>query len=134
MNNHLITLAIDGCCKSNPGKGGWAAVFRMKIAEDKTITKVIYGYDLKTTNNRMELTAAIHALERLTSTCGIQIICDSLYVILGMTKWMKTWKKNNFKHGKLKNRDLWMRLDEAQARHPSIDWVWVKRHSNNELN
>lgn len=122
----LVTIYTDGACSPNPGKGGWGATLQYK-----DVIKELQGNDPSTTNNRMELTAAIEALNALTESCNVQIFSDSKYLVDGITTWYPNWKRKG-KTGYL-NQDLWVRLDEASARH-NIDWQWVKGHSGNPGN
>jgi ribonuclease HI len=126
-----VVIYTDGGCKPNPGPGGWAALLMYNGHQ-----KELSGGDRKTTNNQMELTAAIEALESLTRPCDVELYTDSQYLKNGITSWMKTWKKNGWKTASkkpVKNRDLWVRLDEATQRH-TITWRWVKGHADNEYN
>jgi ribonuclease HI len=131
MNNTVI-IYTDGACRGNPGVGGWGAILRYK----ETV-KEVYGGEAHTTNNRMELMAAIKALEALTRPCTVQIYTDSKYVLQGITEWLDNWKKRGWKTANkspVKNEDLWRRLDDAITPH-QINWQWVKGHSgdiNNE--
>ncbi len=121
-----VEIFTDGGCRGNPGIGGWGALLRYGKNE-----KELYGYEEKTTNNRMELMAAIKALETLTEPCHIILTTDSQYVRQGITQWMTNWKKRNWKTASkqdVKNKDLWQRLDKATKQH-TIDWQWVKGHS-----
>lgn len=131
MSQQKVTIFTDGGCRGNPGPGGWGAVLRFGDQE-----KEIYGYDPETTNNRMELMAAISALETLKRSCDIDLTTDSQYVRQGILEWMEGWKKRNWKNAAkkpVKNKDLWMRLDEAVQRH-NIQWHWIKGHSGHEGN
>jgi len=126
-----VIIYTDGACKGNPGPGGWGAVLKYKGK-----TKELYGGDPDTTNNRMELIAAITALESLTRSCSVQLNTDSKYVLQGITEWMANWKKRGWKtvsRHPVKNEDLWRRLDAAIARH-NIEWKWVKGHSGEQGN
>jgi ribonuclease HI len=121
-----VVIYTDGACRGNPGPGGWGAVLYYKGA-----SRELSGGEAQTTNNRMELMAAIQALETLTRACKILLHTDSLYVLKGITVWMPDWKRRGWKTaaGKpVKNEDLWRRLDAAIARH-DIQWQWVKGHS-----
>lgn len=121
-----VIIFTDGACKGNPGPGGWGV--RM---EYKGNTKEICGGEPETTNNRMELMAAIQALETLTKPCHVKLHTDSKYVLQGITEWLVNWKKRAWKtaaNKPVKNEDLWRRLDKAIQRH-QIDWIWVKGHS-----
>jgi ribonuclease HI len=126
-----VVIYTDGGCKPNPGPGGWAAL----LMYDGT-QKELSGGDRKTTNNQMELTAAIEALEALKEPCNVELYTDSQYLKNGITSWMANWKRNGWKTASkkpVKNRDLWVRLDEATTRH-KIAWKWVKGHADNEYN
>lgn len=121
-----VEIWTDGACSGNPGPGGWGALLRFGGHE-----KELKGGESETTNNRMELIAAIRALEELNRACEIDLHTDSQYVRGGITEWMKNWKKNGWKNANkkpVKNSDLWMALDEAQARH-EVKWHWVKGHA-----
>ena len=128
-----VTIYTDGACRGNPGKGGWGAVL---YSADKT--KEIYGGELNTTNNRMELSAALNALKALKKSCDISLFTDSQYLRLGITQWIGKWHQNNWMSSNkkpIKNRDLWQELFELSKMH-KIDWQWVKGHSGdigNEL-
>ena len=127
----LVELFTDGACKGNPGPGGWGVVLRYGSAE-----KGLYGGEDNTTNNRMELMAAIVGLETLTRSCKVRITTDSIYVRDGITKWIDGWKRKNWKTaaGKpVKNQDLWQRLDTQNQRH-DVDWQWVKGHAGHREN
>ena len=132
MNEILrITAFTDGACHGNPGPGGWGAVLRFGEHETK-----LYGGERHTTNNRMELMAAIQSLETLTKPCAVRINTDSKYVLQGITEWMINWKKRGWKTASrtpVKNEDLWRRLDTAIQRH-NIEWFWVKGHSGHKDN
>jgi len=126
-----VEIFTDGGCRGNPGPGGWGALMRYGEHE-----KEIYGYDKETTNNRMELMAAIRALEVLNRPSEVSLTTDSNYVRQGITKWLEGWKKRGWKTAAkkpVKNKDLWQRLDEAVARH-NVEWHWVKGHSGHEGN
>jgi len=126
-----VTIFTDGGCKGNPGPGGWGAILQFG---DKT--KELSGGEKDTTNNRMELTAAIMALEALTRPCAVDLNTDSQYVRNGIMTWIKGWKARGWKTADkkdVKNVDLWLRLDEAVKRH-DVSWHWVKGHAGNELN
>lgn len=120
-----VTIYCDGACKGNPGPGGWGAVL-----ECKGVTKEINGYDKHTTNNKMELTAAIKALRELIKPCNVTLYTDSQYVVRGISEWMPGWKKKNWKTatGPVKNIELWKELDELTKDH-NINWQWVRGHS-----
>ncbi len=126
-----INIYTDGACKGNPGPGGWGAV--LEYGEH---AKELFGGEMETTNNRMELMAAIEALTILKETCDIVLTTDSQYVRKGITEWLTGWKRNGWKTSAkkpVKNADLWKRLDEQNARH-SIEWKWVKGHSGHPGN
>jgi ribonuclease HI len=121
-----VVIYTDGACKGNPGPGGWGAWLGSGIHE-----KELFGGDPQTTNQRMELTAAIEALTALTKPCAVVLYTDSKYVLEGITRWINGWKRNGWKNAAkqpVKNADLWQTLDEASARH-EIEWRWVKGHS-----
>jgi ribonuclease HI len=126
-----VDIWTDGACSGNPGPGGWGAVLRYGKTE-----KEISGGEAATTNNRMELMAAISALEALKKPSKVRLHTDSKYVMDGLTKWIHGWKKNGWKTADkkpVKNEDLWKRLDEANARH-EVTWKWVKGHSDDIMN
>lgn len=127
----IVTIYTDGACKGNPGPGGWGVCMSYKGQE-----KQLCGGDPETTNNRMELMAAIQALEVLNRSCAVKLHTDSKYVLQGITEWMVNWKKRGWKtaaNKPVKNEDLWRRLDQSIQRH-SIEWVWVKGHSGDPGN
>jgi len=126
----------DGACSGNPGPGGWGVV--LEAWEDGTLvrTRELSGAEAQTTNNRMELMAAIAALEALTRPSEITVVTDSNYLRHGITEWIHRWRRNGWKtSGKkpVKNADLWERLDAAEARH-KVKWHWVKGHSGHDQN
>jgi ribonuclease HI len=126
-----VAIWTDGACSGNPGPGGWGAVLTYDGHE-----KDLCGGEQLTTNNRMELTAAIMALEALKRPCEIDLHTDSQYVKGGVTGWINGWKRNGWKTADkkpVKNVDLWQRLDEATKRH-QVNWHWVKGHAGNEMN
>ncbi len=126
-----VQLITDGACSGNPGKGGWACILR--YGEYK---REIFGCEPHTTNNRMELTAAIEGLKRLKESCSIEIITDSEYVKNGITTWIKGWKQKGWKSSDrkpVKNQDLWMVLDELVSSHQA-QWKWTKGHASHEDN
>ncbi|RIZ67014.1 MAG: ribonuclease HI [Methylococcales bacterium] len=130
MTNTVI-IYTDGACRGNPGVGGWGVSFTYK-----NHNKELYGGEKLTTNNRMELMAAIQALESLTKPCLVQLNSDSSYVLKGITDWMPNWKKRGWKTAAktpVKNEDLWRRLDATIALH-TIEWKWVKGHSGDPGN
>lgn len=131
MNEEKVIIFTDGGCRGNPGPGGWGVLMRFGNHE-----KEIYGYEEETTNNRMELMAAIRSLELLSRECSIVLTTDSQYVRQGITEWMDGWKKRGWKTAAkkpVKNKDLWQRLDKAVKQH-DVDWQWVKGHSGHEGN
>ncbi|WP_066684130.1 ribonuclease HI [Caulobacter sp. CCH9-E1] len=126
-----VTIYTDGACKGNPGPGGWGAIL---FYGDKK--KEICGGEAGTTNNRMELMAAIQALELLNRPCKVELHTDSQYVMKGIQEWIRGWKARGWKtadKSPVKNDDLWKRLDAARARH-DVDWRWVKGHAGHPLN
>ncbi|GAB2513441.1 ribonuclease HI [Lysobacter humi (ex Lee et al. 2017)] len=126
-----VHVHTDGACLGNPGPGGWAALLRYGTRE-----RELSGAEPATTNNRMELMAAIRALEALTEGCHVDLFTDSQYVRQGITEWMPNWIRRNWRTAggeAVKNRDLWERLHEATHRH-RIDWHWVKGHSGDPDN
>jgi ribonuclease HI len=126
----------DGACSGNPGPGGWGVLMRAMDGETVVKERVLNGGEADTTNNRMELMAAISALEALTRASEITITTDSAYVKNGITAWMVGWKRKGWRtaDGKpVKNIDLWQRLDAAQARHQVI-WKWIKGHAGHAEN
>jgi len=126
-----VTIYTDGGCRGNPGPGGWGAL--LLFGEHQ---KEIYGYEKETTNNRMELMAAICSLEALSRACSVILITDSQYVRQGITQWMESWKKRDWKTAAkkpVKNKDLWQKLDAVVSDH-DIEWQWVKGHSGDEGN
>ncbi len=125
-----VTIYTDGSCQGNPGPGGWGVILRFGRHE-----REISGGEKDTTNNRMELRAALEALRALTEPCRVMLYTDSEYLKKGITLWMPNWKRRNWrrKGGKLANVDLWMKLDEEMARH-DVHWRWVKAHAGNTLN
>lgn len=125
-----VIIYTDGGCVPNPGVGGWAAVLLYKESR-----KELSGGDPESTNNRMELTAAITALESLKRPCSVILYTDSQYVRKGITEWLPGWRKRNWrrKGGAVVNVDLWQRLDAAASPH-SIDWRWVRGHTGNREN
>lgn len=127
-----VQIYTDGACRGNPGPGGWGVLLRYGNVE-----KTINGATNHTTNNRMELTAAIEGINALTRSTDIEIYTDSQYVKNGITQWMPNWRKKNW-HGAnnkpIKNVDLWQKLDKACSNHPNISWHWVKGHSGHPEN
>ncbi len=129
--NTIIEIFTDGACKGNPGPGGWGALLRFKGIE-----KRLHGGEPHTTNNRMELQAAIEGLKSLKRPCQVILTTDSSYVKDGIQKWMANWKKNGWKTASkkpVKNADLWQQLDLLSARH-QVQWAWVKGHSGHREN
>ncbi len=126
-----VEIYTDGACSGNPGPGGWGAILLFNGTR-----KELSGGEKLTTNNRMELMAAIAALEALKRHCEVHLHTDSLYLKDGMTKWLEGWKKKGWKTADrkpVKNIDLWQRLDEARAQH-KVSWRWVRGHNGHELN
>lgn len=126
-----VEIATDGACKGNPGPGGWGAVIRMGKNE-----KELSGGEPLTTNNRMEMMAAISGLNALTKPCRVTLSTDSRYVMDGLTKWIKGWQRNGWKTADkkpVKNADLWQALLDAAKSH-RIEWVWVKGHAGHPEN
>jgi len=126
-----VIIYTDGACRGNPGPGGWGAILIHKGKE-----KELSGGELQTTNNRMELMAAIRALEALNKPCKVTLHTDSQYVRQGITEWISGWKARGWRTAAkdpVKNEDLWRRLDEARARHEVV-WKWVKGHAGDPLN
>ena len=126
-----VVAYTDGACRGNPGPGGWGALLRWNGHE-----KALCGGESATTNNRMELTAAIAALEALNKPCEVMLHTDSTYVMQGLTKWLPGWKAKGWRTADrkpVKNQDLWQRLDAAAARH-QVQWRWVRGHAGNEGN
>jgi len=126
-----VTIYTDGACRGNPGPGGWAALIRYGNQE-----KELKGSNSDTTNNRMELTAAIESIKSLKGPYKVDIYTDSQYLRLGITQWMKNWKSRGWKTANkkpVKNQDLWMKLDKAIKPH-KIEWHWVRGHVGNRDN
>ena len=126
----------DGACSGNPGPGGWGVLLRATQGDEILKEKELSGGEPNTTNNQMELMAAISALESLTRPSQITIVTDSTYVKNGVTQWIHGWKRNGWKTAAkkpVKNVELWQRLDEAQARH-NVTWEWVKGHAGHPEN
>lgn len=131
MDKKTVTIYTDGACSGNPGPGGWGALLQYGGAE-----KELSGGERETTNNRMELMAAIQALAALKRPCVVELYTDSIYVKDGITQWIFGWKKNGWKTaGKkpVKNADLWQMLDEQTRRH-TVHWHWVRGHDGDERN
>ncbi len=126
----------DGACSGNPGPGGWGALLIAREGDTVLRERELSGGEAETTNNRMELLAAITALESLTRASKITVVTDSAYVKNGVTQWIHGWKRNGWKTSTrkpVKNVDLWQRLDQAQARH-EVRWEWIKGHAGHEEN
>lgn len=126
-----VEIYTDGACRGNPGPGGWGAILSAKGKK-----KELWGGELETTNNRMELSAAIEALKALRRSSRVTLYTDSTYMIQGITEWMPNWKKRGWKTSAkkpVKNDDLWQELDRLVAKH-EIDWRWVRGHTGVEGN
>ena len=131
MTQQPIEIFTDGACKGNPGPGGWGALLRLGENE-----KSLYGGELNTTNNRMELLAAIRGLEALKRTAVVVLTTDSQYVMKGVCEWMPNWKKRGWKTASkqpVKNADLWQQLDELVSQH-QVEWRWVRGHTGHREN
>jgi len=127
----VVEVFTDGACRGNPGPGGWGVILRCKGQE-----KELFGGEPETTNNRMELMAAIMALESLNRSCEVALTTDSKYVLQGITEWIVGWKKRGWKNSAkqpVKNVDLWQRLDEVNSKH-QVKWHWVRGHSGHDEN
>ena len=126
-----VIIYTDGACRGNPGPGGWGALIKFDIAQ-----KEIFGGQNNTTNNQMELSAAIEGLSTLKEPCNVELFTDSRYVMDGNTQWIQNWKKNNWKTSakkEVKNKELWQQLDELMTYH-QVKWHWVKGHSGDPGN
>ncbi|MEP0202945.1 MAG: ribonuclease HI [Halioglobus sp.] len=126
-----IEIFTDGACRGNPGPGGWGALLRYNGVE-----RELYGGEPDTTNNRMELRAAIESLKALKESCEVVLTTDSVYVKQGITQWLENWKAKNWKTSArkpVKNEDLWRELDIQNQRH-NVEWAWVKGHSGHREN
>ena len=131
MSDGVVEIYSDGACRGNPGPGGWGVLLRSGEVE-----KELYGGEANTTNNRMELMAAIRALEALKRPSHVKLYTDSIYVMKGITAWIHNWKKKGWRTADrkpVKNEDLWRRLDAANARH-DVTWKWVKGHADDVMN
>ncbi|HSR63944.1 MAG TPA: ribonuclease HI [Gammaproteobacteria bacterium] len=131
MTSGHVEIFTDGACRGNPGPGGWGVLLRYNSAE-----KELSGSEEDTTNNRMELTAAIKALEALNKRCHVVLTTDSQYVMQGINEWLDGWKRRNWRTANkrpVKNVDLWQQLDALTAKH-DIDWQWVRGHSGHTEN
>ena len=126
-----VEVFTDGACRGNPGPGGWAAILRYRGSE-----KELSGFDPDTTNNRMEMTAAVAGLEALKRSCRVRLYSDSQYLRDGITKWIHGWKRRGWRTADkqpVKNVDLWQRLDAVAGRH-DVAWIWVRGHSGHPEN
>jgi ribonuclease HI len=126
-----VQIFTDGACSGNPGPGGWGAILRFGDTE-----KELHGGETSTTNNRMELTAVIRALEALSRPCNVRLVTDSQYVKNGMTQWIANWKRNGWRTAArkpVKNSELWRELDKQVGRH-EVSWEWVRGHSGHPEN
>ena len=131
MTDKAVEIFTDGACRGNPGPGGWGVVFRYGEVE-----KEIFGGEAATTNNRMELTAVIRALEALKQPSRGRLYPDSQYVMKGIQEWIHSWKRNGWRTADkkdVKNKELWVELDELRKRH-DIEWNWVKAHAGHPEN
>lgn len=131
MSDQPVEIYTDGACRGNPGPGGWGVLLRARGAE-----KELHGADRATTNNRMELTAVIRALEALKRPSEVRLYTDSQYVQKGISQWIGDWKRRGWRTAAkkpVKNEDLWRRLDELAARH-RVEWRWVKGHAGHDGN
>ncbi len=127
----VVEIYTDGSCKGNPGPGGWAALLRYNGLE-----KSLSGGELSTTNNRMELKAAIMGLSALTRPCTVRIVTDSQYLMKGMSEWIKNWKRRGWRtshNTPVKNDDLWRQLDKLVSLH-TVQWEWVRGHAQHPEN
>jgi ribonuclease HI len=128
----VVEIFTDGACSPNPGPGGWGAILRYGRHE-----REIYGGEPATTNNRMEIMAAIQGLESLTRPATVHVYTDSVYLRRGVTEWLPRWKRNGWQttdKKPVKNADLWLRLDSAAQNHQQVEWFWVKGHSGHPEN
>ena len=126
-----VIIYTDGACRGNPGPGGWGALIKFD-----TVQKEIFGGQNSTTNNKLELFAAIEGLSTLKEPCNVELFTDSKYVMDGITQWIQNWKKNNWKTAakkEVKNKDLWQKLDQLMTYH-HVQWQWVKGHSGDPGN
>ena len=126
-----VIIYTDGACRGNPGPGGWGALVKFD-----TVEKEIFGGQNNTTNNQMELSAAIEGLSILKEPCDVELFTDSKYVMDGITQWIQNWKKNNWKTSakkEVKNKELWQQLDQLMSYH-QVQWHWVKGHSGDPGN
>ena len=130
-NKQKIEMYTDGACRGNPGPGGWGVLLRFNGTE-----KELFGGELHSTNNRMELMAAIRGMEELTKPCSVVLTTDSQYVMKGITEWMENWKRRGWKTAAkkpVKNVDLWQRLSSALEKH-EVEWQWVRGHTGHPEN
>ena len=126
-----VIIYTDGACRGNPGPGGWGALIKYDSVE-----KTIFGGQANTTNNQMELSAAIEGLAILKEPCNVELFTDSKYVMDGITQWIQNWKKNNWRTAAkkdVKNKELWQKLDQLITQH-QVQWLWVKGHSGDAGN
>lgn len=131
VNQEIVYVFTDGACRGNPGPGGWGAILRYQGRE-----RELYGAEADTTNNRMEMMAAIQALETLTRPCRVELLTDSQYVKQGITTWLAGWKRRNWRTANgqpVKNQDLWERLDALVRKH-EVEWFWVRGHTGHAEN
>ncbi len=131
VNGEIVYVFTDGACRGNPGPGGWGAILRYQGRE-----RELYGAEADTTNNRMEMMAAIQALETLTRPCRVELLTDSQYVKQGITTWLAGWKRRNWRTANgqpVKNQDLWERLDALVRKH-EVEWFWVRGHTGHAEN
>ena len=131
MSETVVEIFTDGACRGNPGPGGWGAILRFNGTE-----KELYGGEPLTTNNRMEMLAAINALATLKRPCRVRLTTDSKYVLQGITEWLAGWKRKQWKNSArqpVKNQDLWQELDRLATPH-QIDWQWVRGHTGHAEN
>lgn len=130
-NNNTVNIYTDGACRGNPGPGGWGALLIYNNQE-----KELNGFSKSTTNNIMELTAVIESLKSLKRECDVELTTDSTYVRNGITNWIHTWKKNNWRTANkklVKNKKLWLELDKIVSKH-TINWHWVRGHTGHVEN
>jgi ribonuclease HI len=131
MTDKVVEIFTDGACRGNPGPGGWGAILRLGSVE-----KELFGGEAATTNNKMELTAVIRALEALKQPSRVRLYTDSLYVMKGIQEWIHSWKRNGWRTADkkdVKNKELWVELDELRRKH-EIEWHWVKGHAGHPEN
>lgn len=131
IQSKRVEMFTDGACRGNPGPGGWGVLLRFQGQE-----KELCGAELETTNNRMELMAAIQGLETLSKSCSVDLTTDSQYVMKGITEWMENWQSRGWKTANkkpVKNKDLWQRLTAALEKH-EVEWHWVRGHSGHPEN